>query len=490
MAGGSKGRRTYARDNRGRFASTGTTRSRPAPKQAATKGTNRLTRNNSGRIVGVGKNGATARGGRLRTGAGNQRATQTARLKRAPMAGVVSRSGKARAVPAPRVPSRIANRSAADQAHRDKLAKQWKTVEKPARRAVATARASVGVAATVPSYPRLTRASKIRGDARFVRENVYNQVGRLRSGPTRGKNKLTPQQRAQIVADAVGSARSLRARAAMTTPRRSTLKARAARPGGTIAKPKGLKPGAIKPKATPKPKAPRSPATSRLRPGELMNAVARPVGTMARPRKGRNPYQAGIANMEYQVSATNDDKKARLANAQATKAMFEGQGLSVKYNSGRGSSTVASYNPATKQMTINRSHTSWVNPAAAAIKERRRGAKSSSAPMHTFFHEMGHARDKNLLSRSTPFGQFWVLATQKGPSQEARAARGNQMARLARRVSRYATTNPSEFIAETYAGLKTGRRYDFQVMRAYREAMGLSPNPAPRRRSRLRRPKP
>ncbi len=61
---------------------------------------------------------------------------------------------------------------------------------------------------------------------------------------------------------------------------------------------------------------------------------------------------------------------------------------------------------------------------------------------------------------------------------------------LAKRVSQYATTNPAEFIAETYAGLRTGRRYDFQVMRAYREAMGLSPNPAARRRSRVRRPKP
>jgi hypothetical protein len=72
----------------------------------------------------------------------------------------------------------------------------------------------------------------------------------------------------------------------------------------------------------------------------------------------------------------------------------------------------------------------------------------------------------------------------------ARKRRGKEIQALSRRVSRYATTNPSEFIAETYAGLKTGRRYDFQVMRAYREAMGLSPNPAPRRRSRLRRPKP
>jgi hypothetical protein len=52
----------------------------------------------------------------------------------------------------------------------------------------------------------------------------------------------------------------------MTTPRRSTLKARAARPGGTIAKPKGLKPGAIKPKATPKPKPPPRPRHQPLEP--------------------------------------------------------------------------------------------------------------------------------------------------------------------------------------------------------------------------------
>lgn len=58
-------------------------------------------------------------------------------------------------------------------------------------------------------------------------------------------------------------------------------------------------------------------------------------------------------------------------------------------------------------------------------------------------------------------------------------------ARLARRVSSYAATSSPEFVAETYGGLKTGRRYDAQVMRAYREEMGLSPRPAARRRSRL-----
>gem|GEM_PF-5131015 len=61
------------------------------------------------------------------------------------------------------------------------------------------------------------------------------------------------------------------------------------------------------------------------------------------------------------------------------------------------------------------------------------------------------------------------------------------MSRLARRVSRYATYSPSEFIAETYAGRRTGRKYDHQVMRAYREAMGL-PKTSVRRTVRRRKP--
>jgi len=83
-------RRTYVRDGRGRFASTGTTtaKAKPAARRAQ-RGTNRITRDNSGKITGVGKNGATVRGGRLRTGAGNQRGAVLDRMKRAPMAGAM-----------------------------------------------------------------------------------------------------------------------------------------------------------------------------------------------------------------------------------------------------------------------------------------------------------------------------------------------------------------------------------------------------------------
>lgn len=74
--------RTYRRDANGRFAGGGGGggSSRPAAKPAP-RGTNRLTRDNSGRITSQGGNGATARGGRLKTASGKLRATQTARIK-------------------------------------------------------------------------------------------------------------------------------------------------------------------------------------------------------------------------------------------------------------------------------------------------------------------------------------------------------------------------------------------------------------------------
>jgi hypothetical protein len=76
------GKRQYNRDARGRFAGDGGSgggKSRSAAKPR-TKGKNRITRDNAGKITGTG-NGATARGGRLKTASGKQRATQTARLK-------------------------------------------------------------------------------------------------------------------------------------------------------------------------------------------------------------------------------------------------------------------------------------------------------------------------------------------------------------------------------------------------------------------------
>lgn len=93
--------RQYKRDNRGRFSSTGSARSgRPATRMVS-RGVNRLTRDNAGRITSVGGQGATARGGRLRTASGKLRATQLVRMKgtggklRKPMGGGTPRISRA-----------------------------------------------------------------------------------------------------------------------------------------------------------------------------------------------------------------------------------------------------------------------------------------------------------------------------------------------------------------------------------------------------------
>lgn len=59
--------------------------------RSVSRGTNRLTRDNAGRITSVGGNGATARGGRLRTASGKQRGVQTARVKAGGGAGRVAK---------------------------------------------------------------------------------------------------------------------------------------------------------------------------------------------------------------------------------------------------------------------------------------------------------------------------------------------------------------------------------------------------------------
>ena len=85
--------RTYKRDSNGRFAGGGGSSGggggkRPAAKSVS-RGVNRLTRDNAGKITSVGGEGATARGGRLKTAAGNKRAMQTAKVSGGSPAGTI-----------------------------------------------------------------------------------------------------------------------------------------------------------------------------------------------------------------------------------------------------------------------------------------------------------------------------------------------------------------------------------------------------------------
>jgi hypothetical protein len=210
-------------------------------------------------------------------------------------------------------------------------------------------------------------------------------------------------------------------------------------------------------KAKKKAVASRSAATSGLRPGELMNANARPVGTMAKPPKYKDPYETTGNWWKFNVMTAQAEAKKRGAAVGPWTSEL-----------GKILQAPGAYNPDSRQISFNGDSPYWRDPTMASRMSRFTGHHSSANPLHTVLHEIGHQRDK--ASRSE---RVWRSAA---PS-------------LARRVSKYATTNRAEFVAEVYAGIQSGMKFDYQVMRAYRQAQGLSANPPARRRSRLRRPR-
>jgi len=488
MARRGSSRRTYVRDANGRFASTpgGGGPKRPATK-AVKRGPNRLTRDNAGKITSQGGDGATVRGGRLKTAAGNLRGRQVAKLKT--MQGVSYGKPKAKK----QLQSPEARKERVDFAKdRAKEAKFLKSLPKETRRAERIAKRSE------------TDALASGGRGASARQGIREGMTILRANFNKRKG-LSPGQVASMNKSIQYSAKKLGVVLANPKPGRrltaETLRKYAqpnkaiskARPPSTVAKPKGLKPGAsmskkpaggFRPGQTKrlkrmqgvsygKPAAKAKSDVGGFRPGEFYRGNFRPKNVTGKFAKGKDPYQSGKGKTNTVISASSDDKKARLGNAKMAQDFFESKGLKVKFSSNKRGSTIASYNLATKEISINRSHANWINPGSAARRSRAAGQFSSSSPMHVLYHELGHARDKSIRNRQGPFGEMWILATRQGSSDKKRAERATEMSKLSRRVSRYATTNPSEFIAETYAGRRTGRKYDNQVMDAYREARGL-----------------
>lgn len=249
------------------------------------------------------------------------------------------------------------------------------------------------------------------------------------------------------------TSRGGRLRTAAGNKRASQTRRINAKPANTIAKPKGLQPGTIKPRAR------RSAATSTLRPGELMNANARPVNTVGKFRKGVDIYTGKRAGSSLQ----NISDASRFLASKGVKPQAMSRD-SLQYSMG----AIASASPGIKEVQINARNKWWADPKKSAIEQRKIGQFSTSDPRGVLFHELGHVKHVHASFSSGA----WDNDRQRS---------------IARRVSKYATTNKREFVAETYAGIKTGRRYDYQVMRAYREAQGLSTLPPARRRSRIRR---
>ena len=234
--------RKYSRDNRGRFASSGT--------------------------------GATARGGRLKTASGNKRATQTSQMTAAPRAGTVGKGGKVRGAVKP--------------------AATAKPTQAPGSRIRAPR--TGGVSRARLSGQKMNEGAGKRGAARQQRQQTMaiqrQMLGRVKPG----KSAEPLATGGTLAARAsLGRARAKAGQGASPAQRGAVMRAgtylkasrernrtavKGAMPKGTMAKPKGQKPGPVN--AT---QSTRLPAAQR--PGSLTNTLGKTLRNLARADAAR-----------------------------------------------------------------------------------------------------------------------------------------------------------------------------------------------------------
>ena len=241
--------RKYSRDNRGRFASSGT--------------------------------GATARGGRLKTASGNKRATQTSQMPAAPRAGTVGKGGKVRGAIKPVATA--------------------KPTQAPGSRIRAPK--TGGVSRARLSGQKMNEGAGKRGAARQQRQQTMaiqrQMLGRVKPGksaePLATGGTLAARASLKRARAKAGQGASPAQRGAVTragtylkaSKERNRAVVKGAKPGGTVAKPKGLKQGAV---------------TARVR-------AAKPATT--KPTINRTRKQAAAAQLDRKRQTLENTKAIR-----------------------------------------------------------------------------------------------------------------------------------------------------------------------------------
>jgi len=99
----------------------------------------------------------------------------------------------------------------------------------------------------------------------------------------------------------------------------------------------------------------------------------------------------------------------------------------------------------TNIMEINSGSDFWKDPVRNMQKAFEQGQFSTENPLHIIVHETAHMKFKGL-----PYS--W---------------NGIEDKKIAGEVSLYAKDSPDEFIAETFTGLKFGKKYSYNVLSLY-----------------------
>ncbi|GAB4422305.1 MAG: hypothetical protein OHK0011_01110 [Turneriella sp.] len=103
----------------------------------------------------------------------------------------------------------------------------------------------------------------------------------------------------------------------------------------------------------------------------------------------------------------------------------------------------------------------WADSITQAKLEFNRGWWSSDDPLHVLHHEIGHFLHNYSLGNDVyQFFKETPLTTR-------------QISVINTEVSEYATENPLEFVAETYAALRAGRKFSEELLRLYSHFGGI-----------------
>jgi len=123
-------------------------------------------------------------------------------------------------------------------------------------------------------------------------------------------------------------------------------------------------------------------------------------------------------------------------------------------------STLARYTADGDQVVVNVSSEFWNDPVTAMRELARTGYLVSDDPRAIIYHEVGHTLHRQRFRR----GWRWWLESSRPLTPDER--------RVAARVSRYATEDTGEFVAEVFAGLVVGREFDDDVGALYQKLRG------------------
>ncbi len=138
-------------------------------------------------------------------------------------------------------------------------------------------------------------------------------------------------------------------------------------------------------------------------------------------------------------------------NLRKMKKVIEDEGYDVVIQSlGRGKSMVpAMASPSQKKIFLNKRGKFFLDPNKTMKEQFDNGWWSSDNPLGIAYHEIAHLK----------FAQkdnFFSLSHRD----------------IVERVSRYARVNPKEFVSEVYSGVKTGKKYDDEIINLYNRYRG------------------